>query len=248
MDESQDAYGRLVRAWQDDERPTEIVERDDGFIDASGGPAAYFAPLRRWAPVERRALRWARGRVLDVGAGAGRVALELQNRGHDVVAIDVSPLALEVARERGVRDARLHAFADIDESLGTFDTVVAFGNNFGLFESAATAHRLLRRLAAMTSDGARILAGSNDPYATDDPDHLAYQQRNRERGRLAGEICIRVRYRTAATPWFAYLLASPDEMAELAESAGWRVRRFLSDEGSYYVGVLEKRSAARRRA
>ena len=75
MDESQDAYGRLVRAWQDGERPTEIVERDDGFIQESLGPATYFEPLRRWPAVERRALRWARGRVLDVGAGAGRVAL-----------------------------------------------------------------------------------------------------------------------------------------------------------------------------
>jgi SAM-dependent methyltransferase len=236
----QDAYGQLVRAYQDGERPTEIVERDDDFIQASLGPATYFQPLRSWPAVERRSLRWARGRVLDVGAGAGRVALELQRRGHDVVAVDVSPLALEVARERGVRDARLLAFRDVDRSLGTFDTVVAFGNNFGLFESSATARRLLRRLASMTSERARILAASNDPTRTDDPEHLAYQRRNRERGRMPGQLRIRVRYRTSATPWFSYLLASPAEMAELAESGGWRARRFLTDEGSYYVGVLEK--------
>ena len=117
---------------------------------------------------------------------------------------------------------------------------MAFGNNFGLFESAVTARRLLKRLAAMTSERARILAASNDPTRTDDPEHLAYQRRNRQRGRMPGQIRIRVRYRTAATPWFPYLLASPDEMAELAASGGWRVRRFLTGEGSYYVGVLEK--------
>ena len=119
----------------------EIVERDDGYIESV--TQNYFAPPRRWAPIERRALRWARGRVLDVGVGAGRVALELQRRGREVVAIDVSPGAVEVARRRGVRDVRLLAFEDVDESLGHFDTIVMYGNNFGLFgvacESAAAA-------------------------------------------------------------------------------------------------------------
>ena len=241
MDESQDAYGRLVRAWQDGERPTEIVERDDGFIQASLGPATYFAPLRRWPAVERRALRWARGRVLDVGAGAGRVALELQGRGHEVVAIDVSPLAVEVARERGVRDARVLAFARRRR------------------EPRHLRHR--RRLRQqlrplrVRRDGAPPAAPArrHDDRARPHPRGEQRPRRHRrprpprlpraqpERGRMPGQIRIRVRYRTAATPWFTYLLASPEEMAELAEAGGWRVRRFLTGEGSYYVGVLEKR-------
>lgn len=46
----------------------------------------YFAPVHHWAAVERRGLRFVRGRVLDVCVGAGRVALELQARGREVVA------------------------------------------------------------------------------------------------------------------------------------------------------------------
>src|SRR4029453_773903 len=84
----------------------EIIERDDGFFDTSTIDY-YLAPFRRWDAVERRALRYVRGRVLDVGCGAGRVALELQARGREVVAIDSSPGAVEVTRRRGVRDVRL---------------------------------------------------------------------------------------------------------------------------------------------
>jgi SAM-dependent methyltransferase len=241
VSEREDAYGRLVLDHLEGRHAVEVVERDDGDIAQSGGPAAYFAPVRRWPSPERRALRLARGRVLDVGVGAGRVALELQRRGHDVVGIDVSPLAVEVSRRRGVRDARVLPFERIDESLGLFDTVVMFGNNFGLFGGPSRARTLMRRLLRLTSDRARILGMSVDPYGTDDPYHLAYHERNRSRGRMAGELRLRVRHGPYCSPWFDYLIASREEMARLAESGGWRLTRTLDDPGSgLYVGVLEK--------
>ncbi len=139
MKESEDAYGALLLAHlADDTRACEIVERDDGFIETNAGPGVYFKPFRRWAAHERRAMRFVRGRVLDVGAGAGRVSLHLQERGHEVVAIDISPGAVEVCRRRGVRDARLCRFEDVGPELGVFDTVVMWGNNFGLFGGPAT--------------------------------------------------------------------------------------------------------------
>lgn len=211
----------------------EIVERDDGFIGIS--TFDYLAPVRSWMGVERRALRYARGRVLDVGCGAGRVALELQARGRDVVAIDPSPGAVEVARRRGVRDVRPMRLEDVSAKLGHFDTALMYGNNFGLFASRSKARRLLKVLRPLAD---RIVAGSNDLYRTDEPTHLAYQERNRRRGRMGGQIRIRVRYKDLIGPWFEYLFVSPDEMADLVAGTGWRVERIVRDERSYYVAVL----------
>jgi SAM-dependent methyltransferase len=211
--EHEDAYGRLLLAYlEGDPLAKEIVERDDGFINAGLGPAVYFEPFRRWPAHQRRAMRFVRGRALDVGAGAGRVALHLQERGQDVVAIDISPLAVEVCRRRGVRNARVCRFEDVDESLGRFDTVVMFGNNFGLFGGPAKAKRMLRRLRVLTNDGGRIVAESRGVYDTDDPEHLAYHERNRRRGRMAGQLRLRIRHRSYATPWFDYLIVSREEM------------------------------------
>ena len=89
-----DGYGEMLLAALDESggEMLEIVERDDGLIMASRfGLGYYFAPYGKWPLRQRRALRLARGRVLDVGAGAGRVALHLQQKGHEVVAIDSSP-------------------------------------------------------------------------------------------------------------------------------------------------------------
>ncbi len=241
LGEDEDAYGQIMLAYQEGSlRAREIVERDDGFIEATSGPAAYFEPFRRWPAHQKRAMRFVRGRTLDVGAGAGRVALHLQERGHDVVAVDLSPLAVEVCGRRGVQDARVMAFEDVDRTLGVFDTVVMFGNNFGLLGSAGKADRMLRRLHALTSERGRIVAESRDVYDTDDPDHLAYQEHNRRRGRMAGQLRLRVRHRLHTTPWFDYLIVSPQEMEELVAGTGWRVARLLPGEAGVYAAVLAK--------
>jgi SAM-dependent methyltransferase len=238
MRPAEDAYGQLLLAEFDGGQPREIIERDDGFVEA-GQSEFYLAPFRRWHPLTRRAMRSVRGRVLDIGCGGGRVCLHLQDRGLDVVGIDVSPGAVEVCRRRGVRDARVCPIENIDSSLGVFDTIVMLGNNFGLFGSEAKARRLLLRFHKVTSDRGRIVAETRDVYRTEDPAHLAYHERNRRRGRMAGQARIRVRYRLHATPWFDYLMVSPDELRSLLDGTGWHLARTLEAD-DLYVAVIDK--------
>jgi hypothetical protein len=144
-----------------------------------------------------------------------------------------------------VKDARLLPFAQIGPALGVFDTVVMMCSNFGLFGSPAGAKRLLPRLHRLTSADARIVAGSRNPYGTDNPDHLRYQQQNRDRGRMSGQLRLRTRHGSYCGRWFDYLIVSSDEMRELAESGGWIVERLLEgpEQGraaGYYVGILRK--------
>ncbi|MCA9929303.1 MAG: class I SAM-dependent methyltransferase [Anaerolineales bacterium] len=242
MRADQDAYGQEVYDFYRGEKVVEIVERDDKYIDASGGPAAYFAPFAQWPVIEQEAIQLAEGRVLDVGCGPGRVALYLQEKGHEVVGIDNSPLAVKTARLRGVADARVLSITRVSRKvLGLFDTIVMFGNNFGLFGSFRRAKWLLRRFYRMTGDNGRILAESRNIYETDNPAHLAFHERNRQRGRMSGQVRIRVRYQTIIGPWFDYLMVSPDEMRQIVADTGWHVAQIIrGDEGGMYTAVLEK--------
>jgi SAM-dependent methyltransferase len=234
----QDAFGHLLMDLASGQQVVEVVERDDGVVFTSDG-RYYLAPFRNWWPQERRAMRFVRGRVLDLGCGAGRVSLHLQNRGFEVVGIDVSPTAVEVSRRRGVADARVGTVATALKKGEQFDTILLLGNNLGVFAGEAQGRRLLRRLAQMATRQGRILAGSYDPY--DGASQLArrYHARNRERGKLGGVERLRVRYRQYATPWYDVLFASRDEVTELTAGTAWQIARFI-DEGPGYVAVLER--------
>ena len=238
----QDAFGQEMLDFYNGEPVHEIIERDDGLIGISPGPQMYFAPFAEWAPIEQETIQYANGRCLDIGCGPGRVCLYLQEKGYEVVGIDNSPLAVKTAQLRGVQDARVLSITQVSRAkLGVFDTILMFGNNFGLFGNAKRAKWLLRRFYGMTRANGRTLAGSRKVYETDSPIHLAMHERNRQRGRMAGQLRIRVRHGILKGPWFDYLLVSQDEMVDLVADTGWQISRFIDAEAdSLYTAVLEK--------
>ena len=238
----QDAFGHAVWDHYHGTLAFEIIERSDGLFAISSGPSMYLAEPPYWAPQEREALqRHSHGRVLDIGCNAGRHALYLQQQGLEVLGVDTSPLAIAVAKERGLKMAEVLSIDELSAALGTFDTILMLGNNFGLFANAAKTRRLLRRFKTFTSPGATLIAESLNVYETRDPDHLAYQAANRERGRMSGQIRMRGRYKRFATPWFDYLMVSPAEMKTLVDGTGWQVARQYSAAGArLYIAIIER--------
>jgi SAM-dependent methyltransferase len=247
-----DAFGEMIRdalavetgigprptAAGREPRPViEIIERDDGLIN--GVPAAqYLAGPRDWRPHEHRAVDRATGRTLDVGVGGGRIALVLQKRGVPVTGLDISPGALEVCRQRGVRDL-VHATVDAHATGDRrYDTFLLLGNNIGLIGGRERAPVFLAALAALARPGAQVIAQGTDPYGTTDPVHLGYHELNRRRGRLPGQLRIRCRYRDVSTDWFDYLFCTAEELAQLVAGSQWRLIDLDDADAPFYVATL----------
>ncbi|MFJ9554165.1 class I SAM-dependent methyltransferase [Nocardiopsis sp. NPDC101807] len=233
-----DAFGlTLQRCWAADVAPgavCEVIERDDGHINAACA-GRYFTPADALAPLDREAVDLAEGRILDVGVGAGRHALALQASGKDVVGLDPSPGAVEVARHRGV-DARLGSIATPPADIGRFDALLLLGNNLGLLQGPERAPDVLAHLASLARPGALLIGTGMDPSTTD-VDHRAYQERNRRSGRLPGQIRMRNRQGVLATDWFDYLLAGVDDLRALVRRSPWHVVS-VREEGRNYLAVL----------
>jgi SAM-dependent methyltransferase len=240
--DKEDAIGHAMWDYYHTGSGQEIVENDFGNIGISAGPRAYFTEYKDWASHQKKAIRFARGRILEIGCGAGRFLLYLKRKGHKVAGIDISPLAVRVCRKRGLRTVHVRSITQIGKDMGIFDTIIMFGNNFGLFASRKRARWLLRRMYHMTSAAARIIVESLDTYDTANPEDLAYHAYNRRRGRLAGQLRLRVRYKIYKTPWFDYLIVSPDEMRDIVAGTGWTVARIIESSTPRYCAVIEKKS------
>jgi len=237
----EDAFGQEMWVCYKGERSFEIVERDDGYFDAFfPSPSLHFSEYDNWHPVEKKAMEFGKGRVLDVGCGAGRHSLHLQKKGFDVFGIDNSPLAVKVCRLRGVEKAEVLAVEDVDFSPSSFDTIIMMGNNFGLFGGFKKARRLLKKFHKMTSEKGLIIASTRDPYKTDNPDHLEYHKLNKEKGRMGGQLKIRVRFRKYVGRWFDYLIASKREMESILQGTGWKIREYIDSNNSEYIAIIEK--------
>ena len=188
----EDAFGQALMQYHTRGSGQYIIERSDGFLDILEiGPL--FQDHEDWQDYEKEAMNSVKGRVLDVGCGAGRHSLYLQNKGFDVLGIDISPLAIEVCRKRGLKNAEAMSIEEVSHRVNSFDTVLMMGNNFGLFGNPEKARVILERFHTITTSDAVIIASSNDVYKTTNPLHLNYQESNRERGRMSGQINFRVR-------------------------------------------------------
>jgi SAM-dependent methyltransferase len=215
----------------------EIIERDDGLIN--GAPAAHYLDgPQAWQPYDHRAVDRVRGDVLDVGVGGGRIALFLQGRGTPVTGLDVSPGALAVCRRRGVRSLVCATVDGHARDGRRYDTFLLLGNNLGLIEGRERAPTFLAALAAMARPGAQVIAHGTDPYGTSDPVHTSYHEWNRRRGRLGGQLRLRLRYRELGTPWFDYLVCTPDELSELVRGTPWRLADVDDADAPYYLATL----------
>jgi SAM-dependent methyltransferase len=229
-----DAFGEMLKAAHAGLRPVEVIERDDGFIGTTD-PQRYFSEPDQWPSIERAGLDWVRGRVLDIGAGGGRVSLAVHARGHAVTALDVSPGAAEVLAARGLSAIVLADVFEHARGGERYDTFMLYGNNLGLLGRRETAPDFLGALAAMSRSGARIVAHGTDPQVGAGSEHLVYHERNRRLGALPGQLRLRVRYRWLASPWFDYLLIGPPDLRALVEETPWRVADLIDEGGPQYV-------------
>lgn len=184
----------------------ELEVRGGGAGDAMH-PEWFFRGADEWYGWERSLLAEAlRSPALDLGAGAGRASLWLQQQGVDVTAIDSSAGAVEVCRERGVADARLGDVTDppTDKPWRLF---LLLCGNLGLGGSPAGTRRLLQRLAEISVPDALLVGDTVDAGPP--------------------ELSLRIRYGGTATPWWRQHNIPVRDVSSLVDGTGWILERHV---------------------
>jgi len=248
---------RSVRAL----RPSGLEYEIDtaGFFELGGDQSA----------IDDAIVEHARGRVLDVGAGAGRHALALQAQGHPVCAIDVSPICVDLLRARGVLEARemdiwdlvsprrgLRDAADMGGLRGErFDTVVFGMQSIGIAGSLAGLDEMLVGLRDLLAPGGRVLLDSSAPIGTDFESFFTFagfEGGDDEVGlsaigpgevpadRLAGEALVSFSYRNWRGRFFPWLYLGSAALAHAAARRGYRCEVLeRAVDSPEYLALLE---------
>ena len=131
MKPEEDAFGQMIWSCYRGKEVFEVWERDDGHISVDE-PETYFLEYEDWALHHRKTMEFVKGRVLDIGCVAGRHSLYLQEKGFDVLGIDVSPLAIKVCTLRGLKKAKVMSIEEMCFKPSSFESEYQKHNRWNL--------------------------------------------------------------------------------------------------------------------
>ncbi len=209
----------------------------DAFATEKVSAAAYYRPDSFDLPaLELEALSRCRGHVLDVGAGAGRHALELQARGLEVTALDIDPAAVQIMAERGVRDARRGEIASLEGKM--FDTVLLLMNGIGVAGDTSGLDHWLGSLSRMLAPGGQVVCDSADLLTEFGEDDLESLRSAAFGNLMQGEVSFRLRYEDLEGEWYRWLFASPQLLGDHAIRADLSCEVVAHGERGAYLAVL----------
>jgi 2-polyprenyl-3-methyl-5-hydroxy-6-metoxy-1,4-benzoquinol methylase len=117
----------------------------------------------------------------------------LQNRGFNVVPIDISPEAIEVIRKKGIKNAECVNIYDFRGQ--KFDTLLMLMHRIGIVENLAGLNRFLNHARSLINPKGRLIFDSLDVRCSNRPDDLEYQTRNRSLNRYFGEMHMQFEYK-----------------------------------------------------
>jgi len=208
-------------------RPYENIETRTSVAGLDELPVPYlFRTFDEMPELERKALKMAKGSVLDIGCGSGSHALWLQEEGLEVKAIDISPGAIDTCRMRGVKNAEIQDIWKLEGE--TFDTLLMLMNGMGICGRLEKLPDLLKKLKTLLNPGGQILADSSDliyMFEDEDSESLPFDH-------YYGEVQFETRYKNLRSEPFPWLYVDYHNLALHASHEGLQCEMIC--QGAHY--------------
>ncbi|GAB1857700.1 methyltransferase domain-containing protein [Flavobacteriaceae bacterium MHTCC 0001] len=194
-----------------------------------------FREFSEMPKLEQKALQLAKGKVLDVGCGAGNHSLYLQEKGFDVKAIDISKGAIDVAKNRGVLRTDV---LDILDETEKFDTILLLMNGTGIFQELKQVAKYLKHLKTLLNPNGQILIDSSDIKYMYDDDLDSYRDWIDTNADYYGELDYFISYKGEKEVPMKWLYLDFETLKLACEAVGLQCELILEGEHFDYLAQL----------
>ena len=194
-----------------------------------------FRDFEQMPKIEQKALEYCKGKVLDIGCGAGSHSLWLQKNGHDTTALDSSAGAIEVCKKRGVHNTVQCNI--LDYSSQKFDTLLLLMNGIGIVGKLNQLEEYLNHFKSLIHKNGQVLVDSSDiiyMFDTDEdgghwvPGDVDYY----------GEVTFQMEYKGQKGPIFDWLYVDFDTLKKYAEQCGFKTELIVKGDHYDYLAKL----------
>lgn len=231
-----DLFGKAILDYQTNNSPEDLIT-ETSISEADEMSVAYlFRDYAEMPKMEQKALNLAKGKVLDVGCGAGSHALYLQNeRNLDVTAIDISANAIKACELRGVKKARVQNVMALENE--TFDTILLMMNGAGMCGKLNKISGFLQKLKSLLNENGQILLDSSDIIYMFDEDEDGGKWIPSDND-YYGEVIFNVSYKGEKEEPFDWMYIDYNTLQNAAHANGLQCELLLEGEHFDYLAKL----------
>jgi SAM-dependent methyltransferase len=196
-----DLFGKAILDFQTNNSPEDIIT-ETNISEADEMPINYlFRSFSEMPKIEQKALQLSKGKIIDVGCGAGSHSLYLQEKGFNVTAIDISENAINCCELRGIKNTKTIDVLNLENE--KFDTILLLMNGTGIFQTLSEVPKYLQKLKSLLNQNGQILIDSSDIiYMYDEnPDGSYLVPANQ----YYGELTFTIQYKNETEEPFPWL-------------------------------------------
>lgn len=224
-----DLFGKAILDYQTGNAPEDLITETSITEEDEMSVAYLFRSYKEMPALEKKVLQLAKGKVLDVGCGAGSHSLYLQNEKKlEVTAIDISEGAIEACRLRGINNALCCNVLEFNSE--KFDTIVMLMNGIGITGKLINISTYFQKLKSLLNPGGQILLDSSDIIYMFDEDEDGGKWI--PAGDYYGEVVFTLHYKGETEIPFNWLYIDYNTLQNAAHANGLNCE--LVAEGKHY--------------
>jgi len=240
-----DLFGKAILDYQTNNTPEDLIT-ETSISEADEMSVAYlFRTFDDMPKIEQQALSLAKGKILDVGCGAGSHSLHLQENGFDVTSIDISANAIKACELRGLKNAKVQDLMDVENQ--KFDTILLLMNGTGIFGKLNNVQKYLQKLKSLLHENGQILIDSSDIIYMFDEDEDGGTRGEAELSEAKwipsendyyGEVVFNISYKGEDEMAFDWLYLDYNTLQNAAVANGLQCELVLEGEHFDYLARL----------